>query len=109
MAENPEAVVTILTCPSCGAEIALGLEATVPQQQTITVTIRSESKYISAEMIGGTILNQTEILQSVAARMGIRVAVFISKITTEDHVVDIEFTVATVKQETDEKCQLSAK
>lgn len=86
----------VVKCPSCGVECCLEAEAAVPPSQTLTIRLESESKYLPAEVIGATIKYQTEIFKSVAKQMGTAVAVFISKMTTTDHVAEIEFTITAV-------------
>ena len=84
-------------CPHCREVITPAFVATVPPEQTMTMTLKTQSKYLAADIIGEVIQVHSKVLKDVAACIGTKVCVFISRIDLNDGEMTVEFFVTTVR------------
>ncbi len=84
-------------CPHCGGEIEFDVKAAIPDSQTITVSVKSDSSLmVGAELVSGVIAETSKTLIGVAESMDQKVAVFVKDIRVKPGSVDIDLTVGFV-------------
>ncbi len=86
-----------ITCPHCAKEIHLDFSAHIPDSQRLTITLKSEGRYLAAELLAETIGATAKCLQAVAESIGGKVAVFICGAAVRDGEIEVEFLITDVK------------
>lgn len=85
-------------CPKCGEPLVLA--ALIPESQSLTVELTSESELLPALVIGDALKGMDAVLREVAKESGQPVAVLVRSIAVEPFKARIEFNiVAVVKSE----------
>lgn len=86
-----------IKCPSCKEESDYAFVANVPDQQVMYMSIKYESRNISAKTLSGFIGNTEKLLKSVAEDIGSKVEVFVESIVHEPNQITIGFQILRVK------------
>ena len=71
---------TKVICPYCKKEYNTLVEACVPDEQKISITIKTESENISADTLGSFLVNMTKVYKAVAKDLGTKIVVFVKDI-----------------------------
>lgn len=80
-----------IKCPKCGTELSA-------DEQRLVVTLKSESKYAPADLIGDVMRTQSRVLKAIASNLGEKVEVFIGSVQIADGDVTIEFLITAVRK-----------
>lgn len=85
------------TCPHCQQTFPVNAFATIPDKQTLKMSLSYESDLMSADTLGASITNMSKVLTEVARSVGTKISVFVESISYGQGKVEIEFTVLAIK------------
>lgn len=84
-------------CPHCEESFSVGMAATIPAEQKLTMTLEHTSPFIAATTLGETISNMSKLLGAVADEIGGKVAVMVESCVLEQGKATINFVITSVK------------
>lgn len=83
-----------IQCPHCKEEFSAQLTTTMPDEQVVYISLKTESEMISAQTVAGMIKNTDSLMKTVAKDIGFKAHVFIKSIEQSPGELKIGFMIA---------------